>query len=135
MTNSPQPNEGSLPWGLPMAAATPHQSTPTDGFLLGFLHLEVARWMTLSTWKQRFVETPLGHITSLKFRRQTAEVQQPSGGLVGIHLKQTKKTLKVGERRNGYVIQNTNFSWGSKKKTHPSKINKTSPENQGLVQM
>lgn len=104
----------------PFAAATPHQSTPTDGFLLGFLHLEVARWMTLSTWKQRFVETPLGHITSLKFR-QTAEVPRPSGGLVGIHLKKNKKKTLRLEKGETVMLYKTPTFLGVPKKTTPLK--------------
>ena len=114
---------GAYP-GASHGSSNPTPIHPYRRFLLGFLHLEVARWMTLSTWKQRFVETPLGHITSLKFRRQTAERRSlPVAWLESTWNKQ-KNTLKVGERRNGYVIQNTNFSWGSKKKHIPQKLTK-----------
>lgn len=107
-----------------MAAATPHQSTPDRRFFVGLfaprscevddlVPVETALCRN-ATWAYHLVEVS----TTTAERRSL-----PVAWLESTWNKQ-KNTLKVGERRNGYVIQNTNFSWGSKKKHIPQKLTK-----------
>ena len=119
----PNQTRGAYPGAFPWQQQ-PHTNPPLPAFFVGLpaprscevddlVHVETALCRN-ATWAYHLVEVSTTN-------GGTAE-SLPVAWLE--HLKQTKKTLKVGERRNGYVIQNTNFSWGSKKKNIPQKLTK-----------
>ena len=110
---------GAFPW-----QQQPHTNPPQPTvFWLGFLHLEVARWMTLSTWKQRFVETPLGHITSLKFR-QTAERRSLPVAWLESTWNNQKTPLRLEKGETVMLYKTPTFLGVPKKKHIPQKLTK-----------
>lgn len=107
----------------PFAAATP-PIHPNRRFFVGLfaprscevddlVHVETALCRN-ATWAYHLVEVSTNGGSSAAFRWPCWNPPE----------KKQKKNLKVGERRNGYVIQNTNFSWGSKKNNSPQKLTK-----------